>query len=554
MKDVEKLAPRVPERLLREKAKQLIERPRTAVAYYRVSTKDQTFNASPEVQRNKIQSFADNENLKIIKWFGDGGVSAKTVSQRKELKDLLAYCRRNKRKIGYLIIYNMRRASRDTLSYYSEVKSVLKPLNIGVRSASEPSIDDTAIGEFLETMQVATGALDNSNKSTTTVDNMRSVAREGWWQSNIPLGWSSKKVRINAKQNRTMLVRNEYSLLVKELLEMYARAETDQSGLTRSAKEMGLKNSLGKYPEENAIHRMLIEAAHAGYICNKTTGFEMFEGKHINDALINVETYNTIQRRLGTTPAAQKERQSDKSNPLYPLGKGFMLCSNCRKPFYYSAPTTGGKKSQSPRYHCTRTECRGKVPSIKADEANELFIRTLKEIAPSLEIMKLYKELLKRVAIRQYDGLNRRISDLRNDISSLDTERKNALRKWASSDTMTADEKDDIVQAIDEERDRKEVLLEELLESQKLKESEIDYALTHMANPSKYWKNADLEQRRRFQKLVFPDGVFFDSKKRTFGTENISPIYRYKPIKKDPSKSEESLMVIPPGIEPGLSG
>ena len=547
-------SPRVPERLLRDKAKQLISRPNTAVAYVRVSTKEQMYGASPEVQRNKIESFAKDEELEIIKWFGDDGKSGKTVSQRKELKQLLSYCKRSKNRPGYVIVYNMRRASRDTLTYYAEVKSVLKPLNIGIRSASEPSIDDTAVGEFLETVQVASGTLDNHNKATTTKDNMLSVASDGWWQGQPPLGWSIKKVKINSRKKRSALTRNDSSLLVKELLETFARGEMNQVELVKRAAELGLKNSKGKYPEENAIRRMLTEAAHTGYICSKITNYEMFEGKHINDALISVATFDTIQRRLNMTPASQKARKSDKGNPLYPLGQGFMLCSNCKKSFYYSAPTTGGKKSNSPRYHCTRQECRGIVPSIKADEANELFISLLKDIAPSREIMKLYKEILNRVSLKQYEGLNRRIGDLRDELTNLDSERKGVLRKWARSDSMTVDEKDEIIQDIDDERDRKATALEELLEVQKVKESQIDYALTYMGNPSKYWKNADIEQRRRFQKLVFPEGVFFDSKKRIFGTENISLIYRYKPIKKDPSKSEESLMVISPGIEPGLPG
>lgn len=550
----EKQSPRVPERLLRDKAKQLVSRPNTAVAYVRVSTKEQTFGASPEVQRSKIESFAENEGVEIIKWFGDSGVSGKTVSQRKELQQLLAHCKRNKNKIGYVLFYNMRRASRDTMTYYSEVKAVLKPLNIGIRSASEPNIDDSPTGEFLETVQVASGALDNTNKSTTTKDNMRSVASDGWWQGQPPLGWSIKKIRINPQKKRSLLVRGDSSLLVKELLETFARGEMNQVELAKRAVELGLRNSKGKHPEENAIRRMLTEAANVGYICNKTTNYEMFEGKHINDALIDTATFDTIQRRLNMTPASQKARKSDKGNPLYPLGRGFMLCSNCKKSFYYSAPTTGGKKSSSPRYHCTRAECRGIVPSIKADEANDLFIKLLKDIAPSREIMKLYKEILNRVALKQYEGLNRRIGDLRDELTSLDTERKGVLRKWARSDSMTIDEKDDIIEDIDAERDRKATVLDELLETQRVKESQIDYALTYMGNPSKYWKNADLKQRRRFQKLIFPEGVFFDSKNRTFGTDNISPIYRYKPIKKDPSKSEESLMVIPRGIEPRLPG
>lgn len=38
------------------------------------------------------------------------------------------------------------------------------------------------------------------------------------------------------------------------------------------------------------------------------------------------------------------------------------------------------------------------------------------------------------------------------------------------------------------------------------------------------------------------------------GTEGISELYRLKSIKKDPSKTEESLLVTLRGIEPRLRG
>lgn len=86
------------------------------------------------------------------------------------------------------------------------------------------------------------------------------------------------------------------------------------------------------------------------------------------------------------------------NNEQYPL-KRFVLCFNCGKPLYASSPKTGGGKSHSPRYHCARKSCRGVVPSIKAETANELFANLLKEIQPEEATIKLYKEILSRTAL-----------------------------------------------------------------------------------------------------------------------------------------------------------
>ena len=52
------------------------------------------------------------------------------------------------------------------------------------------------------------------------------------------------------------------------------------------------------------------------------------------------------------------------------------------------------------------------------------------------------------------------------------------------------------------------------------------------------WKNADLERKKKIQKLVFPEGIFWDKKKRAFLTkkrnatfdilDGISESYRNK--------------------------
>lgn len=75
-----------------------------------------------------------------------------------------------------------------------------------------------------------------------------------------------------------------------------------------------------------------------------------------------------------------------------------------------------------------------------------------------------------------------------------------------------------------------------------------------MHDVQKLWVDADPDLKIRFQKMIFPEGLTFDTATLTFGTSTISPLYRYAPNKKDLSESEKSLVVTPRGVEPLLLG
>ena len=64
-----------------------------------------------------------------------------------------------------------------------------------------------------------------------------------------------------------------------------------------------------------------------------------------------------------------------------------------------------------------------------------------------------------------------------------------------------------------------------------------------MHDVKRLWLNADPDLKIRFQEMIFPEGLTFDTSTLTFGTETISPLYRYAPNKKDLSAKEKSLLV-----------
>ena len=542
----------IPQRLLEQKKKQTETRSQLAVAYVRVSDESQVNNESLGTQRDRIEKYAEQYGYEIVEWFIEEGRSGKTVKQRPAMLKMLKFCAKNKGKIGYAIFYKMQRASRDSTTYAAEVKLVFNSLGMSVRSATE-HIDDTPSGRFMEGMFVLNGQLDNEIKSGTTTDNMETVARQGWYQGPPLPGFRLDKVKVGIKKTHTTLKRNKNTWQnVAELFETFAGGGFTQADIVRMAKEKGITNYRGKPLDDNGVHRMLTQPAYAGYICNKLTNFEMIEGQHFKEAIVTLETFQRVQLIINTTSRKRAGHTIIIENETYPL-KRFVLCFNCLKPLYASSPKTGGGKSHSPRYHCARPSCRGKVPSAKADTVNKEYAELLKRVKPTDSTLRLYKEILNRTAMKQLDNLNRRLSSLRNALSALDEERSIAMRRWNKGEMSDAD-KDEVVMTIEADKFDKKDQIAKLEEQQAVKQSQIDYAMNFMHDAHKLWVDADVSMRRGFQNMIFPEGVILDTRTLEFGTTKISLLYRYVPNKKDLSVKEKSLVVIPRGIEPLCPG
>ena len=186
---------------------------------------------------------------------------------------------------------------------------------------------------------------------------------------------------------------------------------------------------------------------------------------------------------------------------------------------------------------------------MKADILHAHFADMLGDITPTDGVLKLYKEILDRQAIKQLGNINKRLDAQRKRLGELDKERLEALRN-ANNGSLSSNEKDELIAAITS--DKAEILenISELEEQQQVKQSAIEYALNFMHDVQRLWVDADPDLKIRFQKMIFPEGLTFDTSTVTFGTSTISPLYTYAPIKKDLSESDKSRLVTLQGIEP----
>lgn len=512
-----------------------------AVGYVRISSLRQINNESIDTQKQIIQGYADREKINVVKWFNDEAVSAKTTD-REQLKNLIKYVQQNKGKIDYVIVYKMNRASRDMDSYI-ELRLLLSKYGTQMRSATEP-VDSTPIGRFMESIFVANGQLDNEIKGETTRDNMRSLAMQGYWQHHPLLGYESTKIDNEFGKKRPTMRLNIVADKVRMVLERYSVGDMTKAELTRYAKDVGLRSRNGNVLTEEDINRLLKHPAYAGYVIDKLTNYERVPGKH--PAIISVEIFERNQRFLYGKNARRGERH-DSRNKDYPL-RGLLLCMSCSKPLYSSAPTTGNGQ-KSPRYHCARTTCVGKVPSMKSEIVHSEFVEMLEKLKPSDEILSMYKQVLIKEANASLDNLNTRISRIRKVLDELSEKRSSAINKFIEG-TITESEKDDYLAGIDEQKIDKSAELESLEQQQQIRETDIELAINVMDKVHKQWESSDLDIQYRFQSMLFPRGLVYDSINHQFGTSEISELYRYVSNKKTAEAVKNSNLVAGAGLEP----
>ena len=89
--------------------------------------------------------------------------------------------------------------------------------------------------------------------------------------------------------------------------------------------------------------------------------------------------------------------------------------------------------------------------------------------------------------------------------------------------------------------------------AQGIRETDIELAINIMENVDKQWGQSELDLQFRFQSMLFPEGLIYDSISHRFGTNNLSPLYRCIPNEKGSEEPSKSDLVAGPGLEPGTS-
>jgi site-specific DNA recombinase len=210
-----------------------------AVIYVRVSTKGQTENLSLPTQLRACEEYCRRQGYEVLERFHEEGESAKTTD-RSQLQKLLTFCRLNKGRVHFVVVFNLTRFARDKYDHVA-LRSLLQSLGLSLRSVTEP-VDDTSTGKVMEGVLAPFAQFDNDCRSDRTRAGMKATLELGRWRFLAPIGY------LNAPRSmgKSLMHDPERAALVRRTFDEYATGQFTKEHLLKRARDWGLTNRRGK--------------------------------------------------------------------------------------------------------------------------------------------------------------------------------------------------------------------------------------------------------------------------------------------------------------------
>ena len=347
-----------------------------AVIYIRVSTKEQTENLSLATQLKACEEYCERQGFDVLERFREEGESAKTAD-RTQLQQLLQFCRSNKGRVQFVVVFNLTRFAREKYDHFA-LRAHLKSLGISLRSATEP-IDDTSTGKLMEGVLAAFAQFDNDVRSERTRGGMRAALELGRWTFLAPLGY------LNAPRStgKSLIPDPERASLVKRAFQDFATGRFTKDEVRRNVISLGLKTRRGKPVPSQTFDAILRNRVYIAQIDVPEFGISTrgdFEPLITESIFFHVQ--GILDGRYEVT--APKQR----NDPDFPL-RGYVRCERCGKPL--AASWSKGRSDYYAYYHC-RGRCR--ATNISKAKLEELFVDELARLQPTAGFMRLVKDRL----------------------------------------------------------------------------------------------------------------------------------------------------------------
>ena len=473
-----------------------------AVIYSRVSSKEQVEGFSLEVQMEKCEDYAKRKGYVVVERFGGTYESGKSDKERKEFNKMLKYVKAKKNYIDAVIVYSTSRFSR---SGSTTIIEELKACNIPVLSASTDYDPREISGEMMQGMELLNARIDNAVKSRAVKDAGKRALESGRWISKAPRGYDMK----TTKKEQVITINHEGEL-IREAFLMKANEGLSNEDIRVHFKARGL--DLCKQSWSHIFSNIF----YAGYFAHPFLLGEIIKGGQ--PPLISLEVFCKVN---GLTKKAHNRGYEVKTDkPWAPL-LGTIRCKHCGKNMTASLSTKMRKKygREIGYYTCSRKGCKHNVAT---KVVNEKFA----EMLETLSVLPKYAKMFNLELNKMFPILNKQNAEAAKAIKFHLTEKEKEIEKvkYNLATAMNSQIQEICLSQL-EKLEAEKAEIERELEDSGLGllnlSKYIDYGLSLKDNIMKMWKIASLPHKRSLQKVLFPEGIFFDKE-----TDDIEPVSR----------------------------
>jgi site-specific DNA recombinase len=257
-----------------------------AIIYCRVSTEEQIENYSLGTQQRACEEYCRRQNINVLQVFIEEGESAKTAD-RPKFQQAITYCRENKSKVQFFVVYKVNRFARNQYDHWS-VKVLLSKFGVSLRSATE-TFDESAVGKLTENMLATVAQFDNDQKAETTATGMKAALREGRWPFSPPLGYVTGR---DSKGKPLLSLDPVRSPHIRRAFEQFATGNFTKKQVLRDALTAGLRTNRGKAVPQQTFDKTLQNKFYAGFVSSPKWKIEV---KGLHEPLISEGLFNTVQ-------------------------------------------------------------------------------------------------------------------------------------------------------------------------------------------------------------------------------------------------------------------
>ena len=475
-----------------------------AVIYQRVSSKEQEFGFSPEVQIEVCRKWADRNGYEVVKSFEGEYESAKSDVNRKRFKQMLDFVKDRKNKIDAVIVYSTSRFSRTGVESFSIVEE-LKKKGITVFSATSSYDARTPDGEMMQGYELVQARHDNAVKSQAVKDASEKALRSGRWITRVPIGYDM----VTTRKEQTISV-NTQGVLIRKAFKMKADENLTNEEVRVRMKNMGLNFDKQKWS------RIFSNIFYAGYFSHPFLQGDIIKGPH--EPLVSLENFFKVNNITMKTHSRGYETKTDKE---YAPLLCSIRCPVCGHNLTASVSTKLRKLygREVGYYVCCRKNCKC---NVSAKKANADFEQLLDGVSlPEGMVEMLEAQLRKAFPILNRDGHDE-VAAIKANLTKKENEIERVEFNFATAATLKAQEVClRQLEKLEAERAAIKAQLDEKDREILNLGNYIKLGLELRRNILKLWQLSSLSQKRHIQNLVFPDGLVWDKK-----NDHIEPLSR----------------------------
>lgn len=506
-----------------------------AISSSRVSTPEQKQNGSLPRQEQNVINMAEKLQVKIIRnWSDDFSSKSGMNLNRKDLKEMLEFCKQNKR-VKFLIVDEVDRFMRCIEEFYWYVVE-FKKIGVKVVFASQDINDDSLASKVQKVVLVMQAELSNDERKSKVLNGDKAKVKAGLYPFSVKPGYTKTFTKGLHEPD------GKKSVLIQQALRNVASGRMNASEALIALNKAGYRTRKSQKPLRiDKFKKILLDDYYAKLISVPKWG-EGYQGiTGLHKPLITIEEHEAIKAALS---GKTKNYSRQQHNPNFQESNA--ITHECGGKFV-GANNGNGKGWSAPKYRC-----RGCNVSFHKDIVHKGVDKLLGIINVSEKFKSDLSKAMEKVWREEQKSNLNLIANLESHLTELNNQKDDLVKAMVKDEEMAAD----IRQTISKVKEEITNTEQQITEAKSIDEDLIgfiDFALDFIERKSDKWWEIEWDDREKCKQLMFPEGIYVDFSGKVC-THQISPILNLKQYKRDSRNALESLLVVPRGIEPLLPG